>query len=123
VNEIGGLGYDELGVTGPVAGKPDHLVAHREPDDSLAGPGHDSGEIAAFPGGERRREHPGQGPRANLGLARLDRGGLHPDQDLPGTRDRTVDLREMQNVEPAVLIEPDNLRHDRTPFDGVAMAS
>src|ERR1700734_2539853 len=72
---------------------------------------HDAREVAALTGRERGRPLLGQGTRPDLGLAWVDRRGLHPDQHLPGAGDGALHVGHPQDVNPPVLIEPDSLRH------------
>ena len=96
---------------GSVVRPPEDLVADGEPGDALAPLFHDAREVTALTGRERGRPQLGQGPRPDFGLARVDRRGLDPDQHLPGAGDRAFHVDHLQDVYPAVLIEPDSLRH------------
>ncbi len=105
--EVAGLHQGQLGLGGPVLTEPDHLIAWREPADPRAGLLDDSGEVAALPGGERRRENARHRPRSDDRLAWVDAGRLHPDEDLPRTWRRPFHLVDPQHVDPAELVVPD----------------
>ena len=116
-HEVVRIDHDELGLAGPVIRPPEHLVTDREPGDAVAQLIHDAGQVAALPRRERGRPSRQQ-PPADLGLARVDPGCLHRDQDLTRAGHRTVDLLDVENICPAVPVEPDGLRHVRTPLSG-----
>jgi hypothetical protein len=104
--QVGRLDHDELGLRLPLVGEADHLVADGEPGHPGAELGHHAGQVTALSGREGGRPQLREQPLPDLGLARVDAGGHHPDQDLvrPGSgRRHLVDLQDVDPAEPAVL--------------------
>ena len=109
--QVGGLDQDVLGLAGPVVGEADDLVAGGESGHVRARLGHDPGQVAALAGREHRRPSGVQQPLADLGLAGVDPCRLDLDQDMARARHRPGDVHHLQDVDPAVLLEPHCLRH------------
>jgi len=101
--------HDVLGLAGPVVSPADDLVAGREVSHSRTDLGYDPGQVAALPGRERGGPPGVQQSRADLGLAGIDPRRLDLDQDLPRPRHRARHVHHLQDLDPAVLIEPDRL--------------
>ena len=123
--ELGGLrgqprrGHgDELGVACPTLRPAAHRVPDRERGDSLAELLDHAREIGPLAGGEGRRPAAMEQALANGDLARVDRGRLHGDEHLSGTRDRAIDLPDLQHLDPAVVIESDCLHSSPRDVDG-----
>ena len=93
----------------PVVGEAEDLVAHRDAAHLRTDLHHDAGQVAALPGGERRRPALVQRARADHHLAGLDPCRADLDQHLPGAGRRTLHLLHPQDIDPAVLVEPHRL--------------
>jgi hypothetical protein len=100
------LDDDVLGVAGPVVGEPDDLVPHGESRHARAGPGDDPGQVAAFPRRERGRPPGVQHAVSDPGLAGVDPGRLDANQYLLRSRYRVRNIDDLEDLDPAVLVEP-----------------
>ena len=101
----------EFGLAGPVVGVADDLIPGGEAGHSGTGLGHDPGQVAALAGGERGRPPLGQQAVPDLGLTGVDAGRLDLNQHLPRAGYRPRYVRHVQDVNPAVAVEPHGLRH------------
>jgi hypothetical protein len=116
VDQMAGLGGDEVGVARAVVREPEDLVTDREVRDTFADLVHDPGEITALSGREGRGPPVVQQALADARLPRVDTRGPHPDEDLAGTGDRPVHLHDPQNADLSVHIESHSPRHREAPF-------
>lgn len=98
--------HHELRMAGPPVSEAQHLITHRKAPDVRAGLHHDTGQIAALPGGKRRRPASVQRARADVRLAGLNPGRADLDQHLPGTGHRPFHILHPQHIDPAVLVKP-----------------
>ena len=76
------LDNNQFGVTGPIVRESDDLVADRDVLDRASDFLDDAGKVAALSRGKRRGPPLGEGALSDRGLARIDAGRLHPDEDL-----------------------------------------
>ena len=92
------------------------LVAHRDSAHLRADLHDDAGQVAALPGGKRRRPPLMQLAGTDVDLAGLDPGRPDLDQRLPGAGHRPRHLLHPQHIDPAVLVESHRLHRVITAF-------
>jgi hypothetical protein len=103
---VGGDG-DVLGMALPSVGPPQHLVTDGEPIDPLADLVDHTGQVTALTRGEGGREPGVEEALTDGGLSGIGAGSLDRNQDLTGRRIGHVDLGDVQDIQPAVLVESD----------------
>jgi hypothetical protein len=101
-----------LGLTGPLHGEPDHLVAYSKAADAGAEFGHHSRQVAALTGRKGRWKHMVQRATADHSLTRIDAGRPDLNQNLADCRDGTRHVAYLKNVDAAKGIELHCLRHE-----------
>jgi hypothetical protein len=89
----------------------DDLVADPESLDAGADLGDHAGQVAALAGGKCRRPTRVQKALADHGLAGVDPGRLHAHDDLALAGLPRLDVDDVQDVGPAVLIKSHRLWH------------
>ncbi len=95
------------GVARPLKAEPEHLVTDGEIADAVADFDDDAGQVAALAGGKGSRELLVQRAGADAGLAGIDAGGANLDEHLAGAGFGPLDIGDVEDVGPAVTIEPD----------------
>lgn len=101
----------ELGLARTGVNEPDDLVTNREAIDILAEFLDDPREVATLTGWKRRRPHAVKNSLSDARLARVDPGVLHPYENLSRARNGPFHFGDMQNTDPAILVEPYCLWH------------
>jgi hypothetical protein len=115
MDKMVGLDDDQFRLTGPKVGEPDDFVADRGVFDGAADFLDDAGEVTALSRGKRRGPLFGKAALPDHSLAGIDARSLDPDEDLPRSWDRSVDLYEVQDVDSAVFVKPYCTSHGRSP--------
>jgi hypothetical protein len=93
------------GLAGAVPGEAVHLVARHPLFDTVADVGHHPGQIAALAGGEGRREPVVEPTFPDGRFTRVDAGGLDRHHHLTGGGDGQGDLRDVEHLATALVVE------------------
>src|SRR5260370_25409852 len=115
MGQVAGLYDDKLCLAGPLVRKTDHLIAHGKTFHSLTDSGNNACQVTALSGRKCGRPAIGKQALTDGCLTRINTGCLDIDKDLPRTRYRSLDIDNLQYVDPAILIKPDCFRHALTP--------
>ena len=98
-----------------IVGEADHLVARRKLGDAGTDLFDNPGQVAALARRECRGEHVVQEAFTDLRLAWVDPGGPDGHQQFAVAWCRPWDLDDVQDLDPAVLVEPDCAWHFTLP--------
>jgi hypothetical protein len=98
------------GVAGTPKTEPEHLVADGEIADPVPDLDDNSGQVAALTRGKRRGELLMQCADADSCLAGIDPGGANLDEHLACAGGWHIDIGHIQDIAPAISIEPDRAR-------------
>src|SRR5581483_6006388 len=116
MGKVAGLYNDKLGVTGPVVGETDYLVAHGKTLHAIADSGDDACQVTALSRGECGGPALVKQTFADGCFAWINTGCLDFDEHLSRTRCRLLDIYDLQHVEFAILIKLDCFGHYVTPY-------
>src|SRR6266700_7366374 len=115
MGKVAGLYNDKLCLAGPLVRETDHLIAHGKTWYSLADSCNDTCQVTALPRGKCGWPSIGKQALTDGCLTRINTGCLDIDKYLARTRRRSLDIYDLQHVDPTILIKLDCFGHYLTP--------